>query len=347
MRKSNGQAMTDENGTSPGPSHSGLYEHWCQRPGCKAWGGWGYDRVERGVKTTDWWCYQHRPEAWHSSQRAKVRVVGSLIGPDGMIADEVGSWAKEKHGCLSRYIDISRGVRKQWVSRGDSGTSYIDVFCGTGLSKIRRGDWIDGGAVTAWKTSLEGGSPFTDVFIADRDSEKRKACAVRLRKLGAPVREINGDAIQAAKRISELVNPYGLHFAFIDPYSLEALDFQIINTLSALRHIDMLVHVSKMDLQRNAMANVKSKHLGFDAFAPGWRNAVNTAQPQNKLRLDVFNYWRGLVANLGIWPSTEMKLITGGSNQPLYWLLMAAKHDLAGQFWKQVMDGTGQRGLAL
>ena len=34
-------------------------EHYCQHPGCKRWGSFGYDRG-RGV--TDWWCMEHRPD---------------------------------------------------------------------------------------------------------------------------------------------------------------------------------------------------------------------------------------------------------------------------------------------
>lgn len=35
-------------------------DHWCQHPGCKKWGSFGYDR---GKGATDWWCMEHRPAA--------------------------------------------------------------------------------------------------------------------------------------------------------------------------------------------------------------------------------------------------------------------------------------------
>lgn len=56
----------------------------------------------------------------------------------------------------------------------------------------------------------------------------------------------------------------------------------------------------------------------------------------------MFQYWRDQVANLGVWPSAEMKLITGSKNQPLYWLLLAAKHDLAHKFWATASNVGGQ-----
>jgi len=40
-------------------------EHWCQHPGCKRWGSFGYDR---GKGTIDWWCAEHRPDSAGGSQ---------------------------------------------------------------------------------------------------------------------------------------------------------------------------------------------------------------------------------------------------------------------------------------
>jgi len=58
----------------------------------------------------------------------------------------------------------------------------------------------------------------------------------------------------------------------------------------------------------------------------------------------VFEYWRNLVADLGKRPSTQMKLISGSINQPLYWLLLVAENDLAHKFWSAATD-TGQGDL--
>ena len=133
----------------------------------------------------------------------------------------------------------------------------------------------------------------------------------------------------------------GLHFAFIDPFSLGTLDFRIIQSLAPLKHIDMLIHLSKMDLQRNLGINLASEESAFDSFAPGWREKINPTRSQQEIRRLVVEYWRNLVSGLGIWPSTDMKLITGKGNQHLYWLLLAAKNDLAHKFWEVAVD-TGQ-----
>ncbi|MCW5222760.1 three-Cys-motif partner protein TcmP [Verminephrobacter aporrectodeae subsp. tuberculatae] len=270
--------------------------------------------------------------------------MGKLIdGDDGLLAENVGAWTKEKHEYLCRYVDISRAVRARWIGPDKAGATYIDPFCGTGRCKVREtGEWIDGGAVAAWKKSCAGGAPFTRVFIGDLDTQRRQAAAARLRQLGASVEEMDGAAAHSVQQIVASLDPYGLHFAFLDPFNLGALDFGMIKSLSKLKRIDILVHISQMDLQRNLLSNTRGDKSVFDQFAPGWRGSVDLAQHQSGIRRDLFQYWRDQIASLGVWPSTEMKLITGSKNNPLYWLLLAAKHELAHKFWATASNVEGQ-----
>ncbi len=146
--------------------------------------------------------------------------MGKLIdGDDGLPAEEVGVWAKEKHDYLCRYIDISRSTRAKFLGPGKAGATYIDLFCGPGRCKVRdSGEWIDGGVVAAWKKSREGNAPFSQVFIGDLDVQRRQAAATRLRNLGAPVVEVDGAAVDAVKSVTAQLNAYGLNFAFLDPF---------------------------------------------------------------------------------------------------------------------------------
>lgn len=258
---------------------------------------------------------------------------------DGLPASEVGEWTKEKHEFLRRYLDMSRTTRKKFLDGRSRSATFIDLFCGPGRSRIKEtGEWIDGSAITAWKKSQSGGAPFSEIYIADIDDANRIATEKRLKRLGAPVRPVIGSAVQAVTQVTKSVNPYGLHFAFVDPFSLGSLDFRIIQSLSSLTRIDMLILLSKMDLQRNLWQNLNSEESAFDLFAPGWRTSVDRNRSQQEMRRLVVEYWRDLVANLGIWPSTDMTLISGKGNQPLYWLLLAAKHDLAHKFWSLAVD---------
>ena len=219
--------------------------------------------------------------------------MGRLIdGDDGLPAEEVGVWAKEKHDYLCRYIDISRSTRAKYLGPGKAGATYIDLFCGPGRCKVREtGEWIDGGVVAAWKKSQEGNAPFSQVFIGDLDTQRRQAAAIRLRNLGAPVVEVDGAAVDAVKQVITQLNAYGLHFAFLDPFDLAALNFDIIVALSALKRIDMLVHISQMDLQRNVLTYATIDNSPFDTFAPGWRDKVPIAQGQHELRQQIFQFW--------------------------------------------------------
>lgn len=258
-----------------------------------------------------------------------------INGDDGLPAEEVGTWAKEKHTYLRRYLDISSSTRKKYLGSGKAGATFVDLFSGPGPSRIRdTGEWIDGSAVAAWKISVEAKSDFSQVYVADIDQQRREACVERLKRLHAPVKELKGSAVNAAQAFLRSTNRSGLHFAFLDPYSLGALDFQIIRTLSVLKRIDMLIHLSAMDLQRNLDRNVGSEESAFDSFAPGWREKIDLSHAQQEIRRLVVEYWKELVVALGVWPATEMKLITGKNKQRLYWLMLAAKHELAHRFWE-------------
>lgn len=261
--------------------------------------------------------------------------MGKLVdGDDGLPAEEVGPWAQEKQDLLCRYVDISRGARTKFIGPSKAGTTYIDLFCGPGRSKIKGGPFIDGSCVAAWRKSVAGKAPFSHMYIADMDEERLNAATKRLRALGAPVAAIHGEAVETSLAILSRLEPEGLHFAFIDPYSLGALDFNIFRTLSRRTRMDMLVHLSKMDLQRNLDENIGSAVSAFDRFAPGWKNVIDPDQAQRGIRGEIIDHWRDLVSGLGTKASTDMKLLKNSGGQHLYWLFLVAKHELAHKFWK-------------
>jgi three-Cys-motif partner protein len=277
-------------------------------------------------------------------RKSSMASVNTLIdGDDGLPAEEVGVWALEKHDYLRRYLDISRGARQKFLGAGKAGATFVDLFCGPGRARIREtGQWIDGSTIAAWKIGQEGNAGFSEILVSDIDESRRQACVERLRRLGAPVRELSGSAAEAAKEVARSVNRYGLHFAFLDPYNLGELDFSIIQALSQLKRIDMLIHVSAMDLQRNLERNIAAPGGAFDTFAPGWRGTVNLNSSQVEIRRQVFEYWRDQVAQLGTGTANDVRLITGEKNQRLYWLLLATKHELARKFWSVAANADRQ-----
>jgi hypothetical protein len=266
--------------------------------------------------------------------------MGKLVeGDDGLPAEEVGVWIAEKHELLCDYVQISSATRRKYLPppRNRGGAAYIDLFCGPGRSWVKStGTFSDGGCVAAWRKSVESNAPFSKVIIGDRDPDRLAAATKRLEKLGAPVVPLLGLAKDTAFTAIQRAGGSGLHFAFLDPYSLGALDFAIISTLSRLQRIDMLVHVSQMDLQRNYYRNSQTDASAFDVFAPGWRTAVDINATQKSGRQAFFEYWRQLVASTGVETGRDARLITGPGNQPLYLLMLAARHELAHKFWQVV-----------
>ena len=109
---------------------------------------------------------------------------------------------------------------------------------------------------------------------------------------------------------------------------------EVIRSLSQLKRIDLLIHVSAMDLQRNWGRYTQQKHSPLDEFAPGWRESVDLAQPEESARLSFIQYWVDLLKQLGFDADVRFELITGSKNQPLYWLVLVAKHEIAMKFWK-------------
>jgi three-Cys-motif partner protein len=253
---------------------------------------------------------------------------------DGLLAMPVGEWAREKHSLLKLYIEIARGVRGKFVGKGNAGATFIDLYSGSGRAYIKGTDtFIDGSPLVGWLASVDCKVPFTGIHINDTDAKLLDAAYSRLKKLSAPVTKYGGEADQVAEKLAAKLNPHALHFALLDPFNL-VLPISVIRSLSRLKRIDLLIHVSAMDLRRNWGRYTQQNHSPLDEFAPGWRESVNLAQPEESARLSFIQYWIGLLMQLGFDADVRFELITGSTNQPLYWLVLVAKHELAMKFWK-------------
>jgi hypothetical protein len=261
---------------------------------------------------------------------------------DGLRRAIVGNWAPEKHLRLQKYVDITRAVRRKF---GGNAT-YIDLYCGPGRARLRKtGEVVEGSALVA---ALEAArrNPYREIIIGDLDPINVSACDGRLKRVGiANVRAYTGTALDVAAQILPTLNPTGFNLAFLDPFNIETLPFGVIQTLAQAQRMDLLIHVSIMDLQRNVRSMMASGKL--DAFAPGWEKKVNRAATNPALVMGVFEYWRSLLAQLGYLVSANIERVTGDRNQPLYWLVLASKHDLADKLWGEVSQVEPQGRLIL
>jgi three-Cys-motif partner protein len=271
-----------------------------------------------------------------------------MLDDDSLELDEVGPWAKEKHERLRKYVDISRAVRRKFLNRSGCAT-YIDLFCGSGRCFIRdTNERIDGSPLVAFKSARDGGAPFSEIHITDLEEEKVAAAAKRIADAGGAAATYVGKAEDIAPQIVARLNPYGLHFAFLDPYNLDALPFSVIEALGRLKYIDMLIHVSAQDLQRNLDAYSMSTDGPLDRFAPGWRTAVSQKQTQKATRAAYIAYWASKMEALGLPPARRTELVSGTTkNQRLYWLVFVSRSDFAKSLWDKIRKISGQGELSL
>ncbi len=219
-------------------------------------------------------------------------------GDDGLIVEKVGSWAVEKLKLVTDYVYASGGARKKYLG---TGAAYIDPFCGPGRSLIRGTTaFIDGSPVAAFKRALQSPGRFTSIDISDGDEELLAAATKRLTGLSAPVRPVPGPASEAIPKIIRHLDRYGLHLAFLDPYNLGALSFDLFKELARLKHIDVIAHVSVSDLQRNATRYADEDYDQFDRFAPDWRSKISTDMNKAAFRAAILKYWSNNVTALGL-----------------------------------------------
>jgi three-Cys-motif partner protein len=135
-----------------------------------------------------------------------------------------------------------------------------------------------------------------------------------------------------------------LCLAYIDPYNLSLLNFEMIRTLARLPNVDFAVHFSTMDLSRNVGLESDPERFRFDQVAPGWKQALAGVSPKNR-RVAFFNYWMELVRSLGFEFSREMPLVSNNSGHEIYRLVFFARHDLPIRLWGDVAKDGIQSGF--
>jgi three-Cys-motif partner protein len=201
---------------------------------------------------------------------------------------------------------------------------------------------LDGSPLVAWKTAVEAGAPFSSVSVADANADLCSASATRLASLNAPVKAYVGEALAIADSVIAALNPYALHLAFLDPYSLEGLPFALVQKLAKLERMDILMHISVQDLNRNLRKYIDMPSSPLDQFAPAWRSMVDIARDDKLVRGKIFEHWRGLLKTIGMQTAEAAELVSADGNQPLYWLAFVARHSRALEFWEKVRDLKGQ-----
>ncbi len=222
--------------------------------------------------------------------------------------------------------------------KGPGGAAYIDLFSGPGRSHIEGTDrFIDGSPLVAYKAAQSSGTRFSALHFNDIDRENIDALQRRIANLGGSANYFSETAEVTVDRIIYALNPAGLHFAFLDPYNLENLPFSIIEKLAKLPRMDMLIHVSIFDLQRNLRRYLEDGRI-LDAFMPGWRSAVDVNRNDLAVRTDLLHHWLGLIRGLGTTPADGIELVSATGGQRLYWLVFVSAHQLGRKLWNDIRN---------
>ena len=250
-------------------------------------------------------------------------------GPHGK---GVGPWVPTvKHTLLAKYIGAAHAAMNRWPQR-----VFIDPFCGPGRILVAgEAGTRDGGSVVAWRQSQSCSAPYTRMLIGDIDADRLGACRSRLDSLGAPVQAFEGRADDTVRAMVQSVPKGALCLAYLDPYNLSLLSFDMIRVLAELPRIDFAVHFSTMDLLRNVDAELDPERARFDQVAPGWREALQGASKAS-LPVAFLNYWIDLVKGLGFEFSTQMILVNNHRGHEIYRLVFFARHDLPTRLWSDV-----------
>ena len=258
----------------------------------------------------------------------------------GRSNDGVGSWVPDmKHTFLAKYVEGTRQARKKFKKR-----VYVDLFCGPGRIRVKGEESSrHGGAQVAWLHSRLDDAEFTSCLVADLDAARADACAKRLRAFGAPVQAFVGPADDTVDQVLKEIPRDALCLAYLDPYNLQYLTFNIIEKLSRLKYVDFAVHFSTMDLRRNVLMEYSHERARFDSAAPGWREHIDAAAfVRGDADEAFFEYWCGLVSRLGFSISKRMPLVRDDGNRPLYHLVFFSRHPLPNRIWGDVAQGANR-----
>ena len=263
------------------------------------------------------------------------------LGDNGLPIADVGEWVENKLAAIREYVTITAPARRNYLRRGNAGVTYIELFCGPGQARVRgTNDVYDGSAIVAAQAARDSGVPFTDVYLADTNKDYVDACVHRV---GGSARRFScvGPASETSESILGKLNPHALHFVVLDPFNLDDLPFDVIKNLARLRHVDMLIHFSSQDLQRNLDLNLAGDRDNLDGFCPGWRLSVPVRASKNAQRRAYADHWCSLMSNLGMTTANAVEHVVGTKNQTLYWLYFAAKNPLAIKLWNAMSAARG------
>lgn len=269
-----------------------------------------------------------------------------ILGNDGLVIRDSGSWAIEKLHYLRDYLQIfSIGMKNRWQGK----LYYVDLFAGPGRCKIREtGEEIDGSPLVAL------GFEFAKYFFFEADEQCYNALRQRIEAQFPQKRKLisitNADCNDRIGIVDPPAPSLGL--AFVDPTGVSPLRFETIRKLAESRRIDLIINFHEgMGIKMNLHQYLPKVGTALDDFmgSQRWRSRLRDAPMSLNQICDVIvDEYRDNLRGLGYQVVDGSQIpIKAQSNALLYYLLFASKHPRGNEFWKkiQVIDPYGQRSM--
>ncbi|WP_254613379.1 three-Cys-motif partner protein TcmP [Burkholderia glumae] len=110
--------------------------------------------------------------------------------------------------------------------------------------------------------------------------------------------------------------------SLLDPFNAGHLHFSSIKKLATKPTMDIVVHLSTGDIQRNIAAGLEADHSPLDNFAPGWRHVVKKQSSKHAMRDAFVGHWRALVSKAGMHVCDTMYPVRNSKESTIYWLCL-------------------------
>lgn len=137
-----------------------------------------------------------------------------------------------------------------------------------------------------------------------------------------------------------------LTFCFVDPFNIDELNFDTIRSIQGKFFVDFLVLIpSFMDINRNEKYYTRvgdhsiDLYLGTNSWREKWRNQQRSSISFGDFIAQEFCMQMKELNYLYEGPS-DLELIRGDNNQPLYYLAFFSKHPLGLRFWRETVMNT-------
>ncbi len=264
-------------------------------------------------------------------------------GPDGLPVQCVGAWAADKHHYLRQYIGATRGVRAKFLPpQGKGGAAFIDLFAGPGMLRIRDTGEIGEGSPLIALAHAE--APFSKVVLCDQNAENAAALRARTISAASRVKVFEGDSNALIDEIAGEVPRYGLNFALVDPFGLQALKFATLERLAKLERMDLLVHFPTGDIKRNLEQYASTRQALTEALGTSsWESELPLLTPDAGRLIEIF---KRQLSTLG-YGSQDVRSepIKNNRNLPMYYLVYASKSARGDKIWQSITKSkpSGQR----